>query len=230
MVGKTIVPKIEGVYTLDLERKGQELLSSEFSLPSEYREKLFHTIPEELDLEIFLSHIEFIRTNQLPGFSFINIKPSTLLNFYEDILNLIDRRIVLELREDWITSKELEKIKRIRENYMFLLALDDFGTGASNMDRVRALSPNFLKIDMKLFENVKELTNFVHFLRHYAPEAVLVAEKTETIFDFRMVRGAGIRLWSGWFEKEIARREKEDGEQSEGNRLRDAQGSKRSSS
>jgi len=207
---KAGVPKVEGIYTTELKRKGQELLSSEFSLPSEYREKLFHSLPEELDLEIFLSHIEYVKANQIQGYTFINVKPSTFLTFHEDILKLIDRKIVLELREDWINNGELEKIRKIRENHMFLLSLDDFGTGASNLDRIKALAPNFLKIDLRLFHSVKELLNFVHFLRTYAPRSILVAEKTETLSDFRMVKGAGIELWSGWYEKEILKEERED--------------------
>lgn len=196
--------KVEGIYK-GMKKVGQELLCNSIDLPEKYREQLFHAVPEDFDLECFFSHLNYTKQNKLEGFTFINIKPVTFIQFHKDILEEIDRKVVIELREDWMTTAQLEKLIAIRSSYPFLLSVDDFGVGASNLDRIKALHPNFLKIDMKLVrDNVKDLFQLVLFLKGYT-KAVLIAEKVETKEDFRAVRSTGIELWSGWYEKELFR-------------------------
>jgi len=201
--------RVEGVYR-DLSKVGQELLCNSINLPPEHRGKLFQAVDEDFDLECFFSHLNHVRKNDLQGYTFINIKPQTFIHYHEDILGEIDRKIVIELREDWMTQAQMKKLCEIRESFPFLLSIDDFGTGSSNLDRVKALHPNFIKLDMEVFRkngrlSLKELTTFVSFLKEYT-NAVLIAEKVETEIEWRIARASGIHLWSGFYERNLNRR------------------------
>lgn len=194
--------KIEGIYK-NTERVGQELLCNWVDLPTHYREQFFRAVPEDFDLECFMGHLNFTKQQNLTGYTFINIKPSTFLRYYRDILDMIDRKIVIELREDWMDKHETKEIIEIRKHYPFLLSIDDFGTGASNFDRVKDLQPNFLKIEFSLFKSSpKDLIHFVDFLKRYT-KAVLIAEKVETEEDFRLARSCGVEWWSGYYERDF---------------------------
>jgi EAL domain-containing protein (putative c-di-GMP-specific phosphodiesterase class I) len=192
--------RVEGIYR-GTRRIGQELLCGWADVPELHREQFFHAVPEDFDYRCFLTHLDYVKKQNLGGYSFLNIKPQTLLHYREEILGRIDRKIVIELREDWMTQPQLEMLVRIRRNHPFLLSIDDFGTGASNLDRVKALSPNFIKIDVELFRGRRrELVHFVLFIKQFT-DAVLVAEKVETEDDLKAVRSAGIEFWSGYYEK-----------------------------
>lgn len=197
--------KVEGIYE-GLERVGQELLLNWRNLPPHFKEQFFRSVPEDFDLQCFSYHVEFVKDHDLKGFSFINLKPRTFLLFYREVLSVVNDRIVIELREDWMEKYETKEIARIRKVYPFSLSLDDFGTGASNFDRIRELRPNFIKLDFRLFKAFpKELSFFVKFLRKNT-DAVLIAEGVETREDFELTRRLGIEWWSGFYEKELEKK------------------------
>ena len=195
--------KVEGIYK-GFRRIGQEALLDEKGLELLFsngsKERFFDKIDEEIDLAVFLHHVNWAHTHNLQGYTFVNIKPSTLIKHHEDIMANLKGKIVLELREDFITDKDLLRLKEIREEYKFLLSLDDVGKGASNIDRIKALKPNFVKVEVQLFDNAKTLFGFVSLLRDIH-NCHLIAEKVENDKHFRMIRGAGIEMWQGYYEK-----------------------------
>ena len=199
--------KVEGVYR-DFERVGQEVLLDEkgFELLAGdgKKEKLFEGLDEDIDFSLFLHHVNFVREKGFSGYTFVNLKPSTLIKYSREIMKVIRGKVVVEIREDHVGDRELEEIKRMRENFPFLLSLDDFGKKSSNLDRVLHLKPNFIKVDVSLFESRLDFLNFVNFLSSYSGGAVLIAERVETKEQFKMVRSAGIRFWQGWFERELS--------------------------
>lgn len=198
--------KLEGVYK-NIEKVGQELLCNWINLPSNYREQFFRATPEDFDLECFMGHLNYTKKHNLQGFTFINIKPRTLLLYYKEIFAVVDRKVVIELREDWMDKHEVKEIVHIRKHFPFLLSIDDFGTGASNFDRVKELQPNFLKLEFSLFRgSPKDLVHFVGFLKEYT-NAILIAEKIETEEDFRLMKSSGLEWWSGYYEKELLKKE-----------------------
>ncbi|HIQ31826.1 MAG TPA: EAL domain-containing protein [Aquifex aeolicus] len=196
--------KVEGIYK-GFCRVGQELLLDErgFSLIAGNKEKFFSGLDEDIDFSVFLRHVKWIEENEPEGYTFINLKPATFIRYYREIGEVVKGKVVVELREDHITERELEKIVYIREEFPFLLSLDDFGRSSSNLDRLIALKPNFVKIDMSLFSDSGSLLTFTNFLRSYSGQAVLVAEKVETERELRMARGAGIELWQGYLERDL---------------------------
>jgi len=198
--------KVEGVYRRT-EKIGQELLYRGFTLPGKYREYIFGIIPEEFDYQCFISHMNYIKTNNLKGFNFVNIKPTTLVKFKDKILANIFGKTVLEIREDFVSDEILKKLARIREENYFLLSLDDFGTKASNFDRIKILKPDFIKLDMKILKtNRNEFLKLVEFLTSFS-ESVLIAEKVENEEDYELITSCGIEIWSGFYEKKLKHQE-----------------------
>lgn len=189
--------------------KGCELLLDERKVPfipgNGLKERFFNNLDPELDLTLFLHHINYAKAF-LPGnlYVFVNIKPETLLKFWTEVLSALKGKVVLELREDMIPDSGLERLAEIRKEYMFLLSIDDFGVKASNIDRIRLLEPNFIKLDVRLFRNTRELFDLVIFLRDISG-ASLVAECVESEEHFRMVRAAGIEFWGGFYGNRIRR-------------------------
>lgn len=198
--------KVEGIYR-GFERVGQEVLLNERGfeviIGNGRKEKFFERLDEEIDFSLFLHHVKWIRENRIGGYSFVNIKPSTLLRYREEITLAIDGKIVVEVREDHMSDEEIKELVKFRGNFPFLLSIDDFGRRSSNLDRIAFLKPNFVKVDMTLFRSPKEVIHFVSFLRNYSERSVLIAEKVESEEVFRAVKGAGIDLWQGWYEKKI---------------------------
>lgn len=207
--------KVEGIYR-DREKIGQEVLTDEkrfeVFMKNGNKERFFRSIDEGIDFSLFIHHVNWAKRSRMRGYFFINLKPSTLVKYSREIVHVLDRKIVVEIREDFLTDEEVEIIKRLREDFPFLLSIDDMGKGASNLDRVRELLPNFIKLDIKIIGSVSQLTFFVSFLREFAPRSILIAEKVETEKDYRMIRGVGIKLWQGWYERQLRSAEKDEKE------------------
>ncbi|MEF7617017.1 EAL domain-containing protein [Aquincola sp. MAHUQ-54] len=83
------------------------------------------------------------------------------------------QQVVLELLEDAIPDRVdvLRAVRRLKARG-FLIALDDFGAGHSNLDRVFALEPTFVKLDRSVVkraarsETVRRVTTQVVSLLH----------------------------------------------------------------
>lgn len=198
--------KVEGIYK-GLEKIGQEILLDdkgfELIVGNGKKEKFFDRLDEDIDFSLFLHHVNWVHESGIEGYSFINLKPSTLVKYGAEIIKAVKGKVVIEVREDYMSDKEIEEIIRIRSNFPFLLSIDDFGRRSSNLDRIAFLRPNFVKIDMSLFESTKDLVYFASFLRNYSGGSVLIAEKVEDEKVYRMARGAGIEMWQGYYEREL---------------------------
>jgi len=69
-----------------------------------------------------------------------------------DELNIDRHRIIVEITEDHADLAKLtEIVKRYRKQGL-RVALDDFGAGSSQLQRVMAIQPDIIKIDMRLFK------------------------------------------------------------------------------
>lgn len=197
--------KLEGIYRHS-EVAGYEVLFESLELPlNGKKEKFFEKIDEEVDFMIFKKHLE--KTRGIKGLRFLNLKPSTLIKYSEEIVELIDARTVIELREDYASEEEIRKIKEIREKYPFLLSIDDFGKQASNFDRLMILEPNFVKVEINLFDR-KTLWQLVSILKTYPVK--LIAEKVETENQWKMVRSFGFDFWQGYYSQNLKLNKKWD--------------------
>lgn len=96
----------------------------------------------------------------------INISPQWITSLdHADIIPTLDmidkldidpKRLIIELTE---FRGDMDRILEVVECYRSLgirLAIDDFGSGFSQLDRVIALEPDIIKLDMKLFKQASQ--------------------------------------------------------------------------
>lgn len=173
------------------------------------RERLFLSLKEDLDFEIFSQAVEFVcrmleeGTLPSPPRLFINIKPATLVKYDIQIIDAISKLplpVVLELREDVLEEEQAKEIRKMKGYLRF--SLDDFGKGGSNIDRLVLLEPDFVKLDFEVLRTIpaNALLLLVESLKK-VDSFHLIAEKVETKQDLQKSRMAGIKLGQGWFWK-----------------------------
>ena len=69
-----------------------------------------------------------------------------------DDLNIDRQRIIIEITEDQANLNKLKEIVKRYRKQGLRVALDDFGAGSSQLQRVMAIQPDIIKIDMRLFK------------------------------------------------------------------------------
>ncbi len=108
-----------------------------------------------LGFERFAAHAD-------TGFISINISPDWISRLGSDIssptLRLLEEaqldpaRVIIEITE---ASGNLDRLQQVVKQYHaagLRVAIDDFGAGYSQLDRVIALDPDMIKLDMRLFK------------------------------------------------------------------------------
>lgn len=94
-----------------------------------------------LALNMSTAWIEFVSDlSQLPTLQMI------------DQLNINRSRIVIEVVETQGDINKLLKVLKLYRNNGLKVAIDDFGAGFSQLERVMAIRPDMIKIDMRLFK------------------------------------------------------------------------------
>lgn len=98
----------------------------------------------------------------------------------------------------------MQVLHEVRDRCGARIVVDDFGTGYSDLQRVLALKPDVVKLDMSLVRNidaslekkryVKDIVKTCHELG-----ALVVAEGIETADELKAVAGAGADLGQGYF-------------------------------
>lgn len=86
----------------------------------------------------------------------------------------------------------------------FLVSVDDFGTGFSNLGSIKALLPDFLKIDRSFVQDMESVTIRSSLIPEiiaigHAVGAKLIAEGIETERQYEMLRGMGVEYGQGYF-------------------------------
>ncbi len=79
------------------------------------------------------------------------LNASPTLKMLEE-LNIDRSRVIIEITE---AHADINKLKEITKRYRkqgLRVALDDFGAGSSQLERVMAIHPDIIKIDMRLFK------------------------------------------------------------------------------
>ena len=126
-----------------------------------------YEVNERLNLDRHLRQQAFDFFADMPGSGYVsvNISPGwvdRIEDFTEQTLPSIEMarqsgidlsRIVVEITE---ISGDMEKLIQAVKLYQavgMLVAIDDFGIGASQVDRIEALKPDIVKLDMALFKD-----------------------------------------------------------------------------
>ncbi|TRW96416.1 EAL domain-containing protein [Candidatus Methylobacter oryzae] len=116
----------------------------------------------------------------------------------------VDRsRVIIEITE---SKGDLDKLVAIADLYRqhgLKIAIDDFGAGFSQLERVMAIQPDIIKLDMRLFQNAAKggiASDVVHLISRLAKRTGcrIVCEGVETVEDFHFGLSCGAQYMQGY--------------------------------
>lgn len=169
--GENIVPYFQPIVSLTSGRiVGYESLARSLNSRGSERSfghffndtKIDRAYQLEVDRALRYQALQYFSKNTEAGYITINIAPHWIENILETqtipTLEMIEetgidpKRVVIEITE---SKGDLVKLKEMVDIYHragLMVAVDDFGAGSSQMDRVEALEPDIVKLDMRLFK------------------------------------------------------------------------------
>lgn len=170
---------------------------------------------DKLTIDRYLRRIALEKAAEEPdqGFFSINISPdwvdlldptvSGLTIEMVEKAQLDPSRVLIEITE---SGGNLENLRRQVKNYHaagLKVAIDDFGTGASHVDRIIALEPEIIKLDMGLFKQACQgglAADVVLSTTSIAQRAgcEIVCEGVETEDEFHFAVECGADYIQGW--------------------------------
>ena len=114
-------------------------------------------------------------------------------------------RLIFEITEAE-QVKDRQHLVRIVQEYRrhgFKMALDDFGAGYSGLNLLADFIPDILKLDMDLTRNIHQRPAALTVVRAIVQLAtslntVVIAEGIESVDEYNVLRGCGIRLMQGY--------------------------------
>jgi EAL domain-containing protein (putative c-di-GMP-specific phosphodiesterase class I) len=112
-------------------------------------------------------------------------------------------RIVIEITEKVVDVSLLESMVKVYRNAGLKLAIDDFGVGGSQVDRLIALKPDFIKIDMDIFKDASrngESARVLLALSALSEQAnfEIICEGVESEQEFHFAIECGAQKIQGW--------------------------------
>ncbi|MGZ5008290.1 MAG: EAL domain-containing protein [Methylobacter sp.] len=155
---------------------------------------------------------QFSRSNY-KGYLTINISAAWidhLANFNSlptllmlDEFNVDRSRVIIEITESKGDLDKLVAIAQLYRQHGLKIAIDDFGAGFSQLERVMAIQPDIIKLDMQLFQNAAKggiASDVVHLISRLAKRTGcrIVCEGVETVEDFHFGLSCGAQYMQGY--------------------------------
>ena len=130
------------------------------------------------------------------------LKASPTLKMLDD-LNIDRQRVIVEITEAHADIRKLKEIVRRYRKQGLRVALDDFGSGASQLERVLAIHPDIIKIDMQLFKKASKggiASDVVHMLTRLGKRTgcQIICEGVETDDEFLFGLNCGAQFMQGY--------------------------------
>ncbi|MEQ1620034.1 MAG: EAL domain-containing protein [Methylococcales bacterium] len=116
----------------------------------------------------------------------------------------IDRnRIIIEITESKGDLDKLVEVVNVYRKHGLKVAIDDFGAGFSQLERVMAIQPDIIKLDMRLFKEATKggiASDIVHLLTRLAKRTGcrIVCEGVETAEEFFFGLSCGAQYMQGY--------------------------------
>jgi len=116
----------------------------------------------------------------------------------------VDRsRVIIEITESKGDLDKLVEIASLYRQHGLKIAIDDFGAGFSQLERVMAIQPDIIKLDMQLFQNAAKggiASDVVHLISRLAKRTGcrIVCEGVETVDDFHFGLSCGAQYMQGY--------------------------------
>jgi EAL domain-containing protein (putative c-di-GMP-specific phosphodiesterase class I) len=120
-----------------------------------------------------------------------------------DELNIDRSRVIVEITESKGDLDKLVEIAGVYRRHGLKIAIDDFGAGFSQLERVMAIQPDIIKLDMQLFQNAAKggiASDVVHLISRLAKRTGcrIVCEGVETEDDFHFGLSCGAQYMQGY--------------------------------
>jgi len=112
-------------------------------------------------------------------------------------------RVVIEITEMLADVKALEALVDVYKSEGLKIAIDDFGVGGSQVDRLIALQPDFIKIDMGIFKDASrrgDSAKVLLALSSLSEQAhfEIICEGVESEEEFHFAIECGAQKIQGW--------------------------------
>ncbi len=114
------------------------------------------------------------------------------------------RMIIENLEYPYFSPEHWKEKSRSVRRMDNLLAADDFGTGINNLELMKQMGPDIVKLDREVIsgidhisekqENVKKLVDLFH-----SKDIKVVAEGVEEKEEFECLQGLGVDLYQGYY-------------------------------
>lgn len=129
-----------------------------------------------------------------------NLLPTVLML---DEFNIDRSRVIIEITESKGDLDKLVEIAGVYRRHGLKIAIDDFGAGFSQLERVVAIQPDIIKLDMQLFQNAARggiASDIVHLISRLAKRTGcrIVCEGVETNDDFHFGLSCGAQYMQGY--------------------------------
>jgi len=120
-----------------------------------------------------------------------------------DEFNVDKSRVIIEITESRGDLDKLVAIAALYRSHGLKIAIDDFGAGFSQLERVMAIQPDIIKLDMQLFQNAVKggiASDIVHLITRLAKRTGcrIVCEGVETANDFHFGLSNGAQYMQGY--------------------------------
>jgi len=120
-----------------------------------------------------------------------------------DEFNIDKNRVIIEITESKGDLDKLVATAAVYRRHGLKIAIDDFGAGFSQLERVMAIQPDIIKLDMRLFQNAVKggiASDMVHLISHLAKRTGcrIVCEGVETADDFHFGLSCGAQYMQGY--------------------------------
>lgn len=146
-----------------------------------------------LTLNISAAWIDYIsNTNKLPTLEML------------DKLNIDRSRVIIEITEGHADIGKLKDVVRRYRRYGLRVAVDDYGIGYSQLDRVIAINPDIIKIDMQLFKKAAKgegaAREAVQLLTRFSKRlgSQIICEGVENMHEFLFGLSCGAQYMQGF--------------------------------
>ena len=142
----------------------------------------------------------------------ISAKDFYLTDLYENLTRLVEKygispaNLKLEITESAFVldvHKQMELVSALQQ-YGFIIEIDDFGSGYSNLNNLKDIKADMLKMDLKFFERTGDGTRAEKIVTSVIGLAnalgmPVIAEGVETEDDMQLIRAAGCQLVQGFY-------------------------------
>ncbi|MFA5985171.1 MAG: EAL domain-containing protein [Methylococcaceae bacterium] len=152
----------------------------------------------QLDSKAYLAiNISASRLDQFDDFSAL----PTLQMLQE--LNIDKNRVIIEITESRVELKKLVSAVKEYRKHGLKVAVDDFGAGYSQLERVLAMRPDIIKLDMKFFKQAAKggmQKDIIHLITRLSQRTAsrIVCEGIETNDEFFYALSCGAQFMQGY--------------------------------